>query len=77
MFNSLRAELEYNSIVLAAAEILLETKIELRVYHIAGELNEVADMLSRLRINELQKRFPQLCISLYAPPTSDRQARAL
>src|SRR5271168_5505344 len=46
MFNSLRALPEYNCILKAAVDILLVTKFSLRVLHIAGEENDVADALS-------------------------------
>ena len=46
MFNSLRALPEYNCILKAAVDILVATKFNLRVLHIAGENNDVADALS-------------------------------
>jgi len=46
MFSSLRALPDYNCILRAAVDILLEGKHELRVIHISGESNSVADALS-------------------------------
>jgi hypothetical protein len=67
MFNSLRALPEYNCILKAAVDILLEGKHQLRVLHIAGERNGVADALSRgefMRAIDLQ---PSLTIRTFAP----------
>ena len=46
MFNSLWALPEYNCILKAAVDLLLEGKHQLRVLHIAGKDNSVADALS-------------------------------
>ena len=67
MFNSLRALPQYNCILKAAVDILLEGKHQLRVLHIAGEDNAVADALSRgdyMRALNLQ---PALTIRSFEP----------
>jgi hypothetical protein len=46
MFSSLRALPEYNCILKATADILLRIQLNLRVLHISGEENNVADALS-------------------------------
>ncbi|KAG2042887.1 hypothetical protein BDR03DRAFT_852829 [Suillus americanus] len=46
MFNLLRAHPPYNSILLAAVDVLLEYKVDLRVEFIPGSENGVADALS-------------------------------
>ncbi|OJA13912.1 hypothetical protein AZE42_11795, partial [Rhizopogon vesiculosus] len=49
MFNSLRARPPYNGILLSAMDVLLQYGIDLRVAHIPGEENVVADALSRFQ----------------------------
>ena len=67
MFNSLRALPEYNGILKAAVDFLLEGKHQLRVLHIAGEDITVADALSQgdyMRALSLQ---PSLTICSFEP----------
>ena len=47
IFNMLRCLLHYNPILIDAADMCIKSKIQLRVLHIAGELNCVADTISR------------------------------
>lgn len=58
----------HNSILLALAGILLETRIDLRICHIAGKQNIRADLLSRLMIDEFHCHFPSENICLFSPP---------
>ena len=75
-YSSLRAaEPCHNSILLALAEILLETGIDLRIRHIAGKDNIKADLLSRLMIDEFYRRFPTESVCLFSPPRDLLPAR--
>lgn len=65
MFNSLRALPEYNCILKAAVDILLEGKHQLRVLHIAGEENEIADALSRGEFMRALDLEPSLSIQSF------------
>jgi hypothetical protein len=47
IFNMLRCLPHYNSILIDAADICITTNIHLRVIHIPGELNCIADAISR------------------------------
>ncbi|KAL4252527.1 hypothetical protein AB1N83_014297 [Pleurotus pulmonarius] len=47
IFDSMRADKPYNAILFAACDILIASNIDLRVYHIPGSENIVADALSR------------------------------
>ena len=67
MFNSLRALPEYNCILKAAVNILLATKFQLRVLHIAGESNDVADALSRGDFMRALHHQPNLTIRAFDP----------
>ena len=75
-YSSLRAaESIHNSVLLALAGILLETGIDLRIWHIAGKENIKADLLSRLMIDEYHHRFPSDRIRLFSPPRELLPAR--
>jgi len=47
IFNSLRCKPEYNPILCFAVDILIDGDHDLRVLHVPGEANVVADALSR------------------------------
>ena len=67
MFNSLRALPEYNCILKAAVDILLKGKHQLRVLHIAGQSNTVADALSRGEFMHALDLQPTLTIQSFKP----------
>jgi hypothetical protein len=67
MFNSLRALPEYNCILKASVDILLECDFQLRVLHIAGESNDVADALSRADFMRALRLRPGLTIKSFEP----------
>ena len=54
MFNSLRALPEYNCILKAAVDLLLEGRHQLRVLHIVGRDNAVVDALALSRGNYMR-----------------------
>ncbi|KNZ79038.1 hypothetical protein J132_04738 [Termitomyces sp. J132] len=47
MFNSLHASLLYNPLLKAIVDILINQEHQLKVLHVPGEQNEIADLLSR------------------------------
>jgi len=67
MFNSLRALPEYNCIIKTAIDILLEGSHDLRVLHIAGDDNGVADALSRSQFMHALSLQPGLKIQSFQP----------
>jgi len=67
MFNSLRALPEYNCIIKAAIDILLEGGHDLQVLHIAGIDNGVADTLSRSQFMRAISLQPGLKIQGFQP----------
>jgi hypothetical protein len=67
MFNSLRALPDYNCILKAAVDILLLKDFQLRVLHIAGERNTVADALSRADFMKALRLHPGLNIKTFEP----------
>ncbi|THU81569.1 hypothetical protein K435DRAFT_595510, partial [Dendrothele bispora CBS 962.96] len=69
VLNSLRAsESSHNSILLAIADIILKTGIDLRVRHIPGKDNIRADLLSRLLFDDYKHQFPSERVRTFEPP---------
>jgi len=68
IFNMLRCLLHYNPILIDAADMCIKSKIQLRVLHIAGELNCVADAISRNNFDLACQYIPELVISPFLPP---------
>ncbi|KZV86343.1 DNA/RNA polymerase, partial [Exidia glandulosa HHB12029] len=68
MFDSLKAELTYNPILLSTVEIMLSRNVSARVYHIPGARNVVADALSRAKLDLAAHLAPGLVISTFIPP---------
>jgi hypothetical protein len=71
MFNSMRADPGYNTILMEAVDTLIETGISLRVFHIAGEDNTVADALSRSMFDIIRAQQPRLQVAIFQPPRLD------
>jgi hypothetical protein len=68
IFTSLAAKPVYNRILMCSIDMLIEDQIDLRVYHISGKDNIIADPLSRYK-NELARLLsPGLIISPFIPP---------
>jgi hypothetical protein len=67
MFNSLRCLPEYNCILKAAVDILIGSDFSLRVLHIAGLNNDVADALSRADLMRALRIHPRLLIRNFEP----------
>ncbi|KAJ3831738.1 hypothetical protein F5878DRAFT_495871, partial [Lentinula raphanica] len=71
MFNSLSALPLYNPILLSAVDILIKHDIDLRVIHIPGSENVVADALSRFDLELARTLQPGLTIQPFTPPRLD------
>ena len=70
MFNSLHASSPtYNSILFSAIRVLLKSPmLDLRIFHIAGERNYVADAISRQLFDVAIQHVPNLTIASFTPP---------
>jgi hypothetical protein len=69
VLNSLHtSESLHNGPLLAIADIILRTGMDLRVRFIEGKKNVRADMLSRLLIDEYLSKFPADRVERFAPP---------
>lgn len=76
VLNSLHAsEPLHNSILIAIAEIMMKTGMDLRVHHIEGKKNIKADMLSRLMFDEYHRHFPADRVRTFSPPRELLPAR--
>jgi hypothetical protein len=76
VLNSLHtAESLHNAPLLAIADVILRTGMDLRVRFIEGKKNVRADMLSRLLIDEYQSKFSADRVESFTPPRELLPAR--
>ncbi|THH15405.1 hypothetical protein EUX98_g9473 [Antrodiella citrinella] len=68
IFDSLRATTGYNKVLLSACDILISSDIDLRVWHIPGTTNTIADALSRGLLSVAHQYAPTLQIFTFIPP---------
>ncbi|KAF9455246.1 hypothetical protein BDZ94DRAFT_1180392 [Collybia nuda] len=68
MFNSLRALPPYNPILTSSVDSLLSQSIDIRVLHIDGSKNSVADALSRGKFELAKSLAGNLSIINFTPP---------
>ena len=71
-FNSFAAKKGYYPILLEAAELLIENKIDLRVVHKPGHENQIADMLSRHDLDQLLVQFAGIQLHSFQPSLPGR-----
>ena len=58
----------YNLLLLFACDILIRTAIDLRVWHIPGAMNTVADSISRQLLSLVYTTVPGIRIAPFIPP---------
>ena len=68
IFSSLACLPAYNHILRRSADILIANNLDLRVLHVPGDLNTVADALSRCQFGQALDVVPNLQISPFQPP---------
>jgi hypothetical protein len=68
LFTTLRARPLYNPLLLTTADLLTTFGADLRVLHVPGHLNSVADALSRFHNANTQSLAPGLHITPFIPP---------
>ncbi|CDO68566.1 hypothetical protein BN946_scf184998.g63 [Trametes cinnabarina] len=68
IFDSFRASRIFDELLLYACKLLIVSRIDLRVWHIAGQHNTVADALSRGLFVVAQQYVPHLSIATFIPP---------
>jgi hypothetical protein len=67
-FNTLSARAAYNHLLVRVAEMVLLRGCDVRVFHVAGMSNTVADSLSRFRPDIAVTHAPSLVIHAFRPP---------
>ena len=67
-FNTFRAQDKYGVLIKAAAEMLLLSGVDLRVFHISGKNNVVANLLSQHLYTEAHSTSPSFKIHYFQPP---------
>ena len=75
IFNSLKAHGVYNDLLKFVVELLMTFDVELRVVHIPGDANLIADALSRFQLEEVARLKPSLIVSPYQPPAVMAEAQ--
>ncbi|KIY43070.1 hypothetical protein FISHEDRAFT_78863 [Fistulina hepatica ATCC 64428] len=68
MFNSLHALPPYNPLLITTVDRLMQTGCELRVLHLPGVQNTIADALSRFHNHYATALSPRMQISSFSPP---------
>lgn len=68
MFESHRALPDFHELLLRACDLLIATDIDIRVWHIPGHHNTVADALLRGLFTVARQYAPDLSISTFIPP---------
>lgn len=68
VFNSLRVSPSYNPILKSAIDVMVECAVDVRVDHIPGELNVIADALSRGKLALVRERVPDVTLFHLTPP---------
>jgi hypothetical protein len=79
MFNTLSALPAYKEILKTAVDHLLSevnNPIQLRVVHVPGHLNTVADALSRGELYTVVDNVPNIVIDHFSPPLIQRESGA-
>jgi hypothetical protein len=67
-FNTLQAYGHYNILLMKAIDTILESKMDLRIFHIVGKNNSVADALSRAQVHLARQLQPGISIRSFTPP---------
>ncbi len=68
LFDSLRALPAYNPLLRTAVDLLLSSDVDLRVLHIPGIENVVADVISHCKFHDAYAYAPGLLIRPFTPP---------
>ena len=68
IFNSLRSLPSYNDLLKYTVSLLLKHSISLRVMHVPGVDNSIADSLSRFENSKAISMCPDLSVSSFQPP---------
>jgi hypothetical protein len=68
IFSSLHAPPVYNSILKYSVDIMIWQDIQLKVFHVPGQYNQVANALSWLDFSCIHQLVPGILITSFTPP---------
>jgi hypothetical protein len=68
IFNSLRCQSAFNPLLLFCVDTCISNNFDLRVLHVPGVENEVADAISQHDFGKALRLVPDLQLSLFQPP---------
>jgi hypothetical protein len=69
LYNSLRAPHQhYNDLIKYFVELVMDSDVHARVFHVPGEQNTIADALSRGLFSIIRDQAPTLNIRPFIPP---------
>ena len=68
IFRSMAASPDYNLVLRSAVDVMLSHNLDLRVFHIPGKLNVIADLVSRYKNDRARLICPGLDIRPFTPP---------
>jgi hypothetical protein len=68
MFNTLHTKPSYNQILISSINARIRSGLEVRAYHISGDINIIADAVSRNNFALAYQYVPDLTILSFTPP---------
>ena len=68
MFNTLHAQPPYNNILISSVDARTRSSLDVCTYHIPGDINVIADAVSRDNFALAHQRVPGLSILSFTPP---------
>jgi hypothetical protein len=68
MFDSLHAKPPYNPLLISSINARIHSSLDVRVCHVSGENNTIADAISRGRFSQAYRLLPNLTIYSFTPP---------
>lgn len=68
MFSSLWCQPDFNPLLRHCVDIMIAKEFQVRVLHIPGEQNTVADAISRREFYRAQQLVPKLHLNTFQPP---------
>lgn len=68
IFSSLRCDPQLNHLLLHAVDIFMTNDLDLRVLHVQGEKNIIADAISRMNIATVLDIIPDFHLGFFQPP---------
>ena len=77
IFSSLRCQPAFNAIIKRAVSARVKAQVDVRVLHVPGEKNNIADTISRAKFDDAKSLSPELSIRTFTPPCFVRKPTQL